>query len=93
MSKFFLPVWALLLTACQAVVPGEACKPSPQEQAEWTQTNRANTAAAYRAYLARYPTGCYAAAASQRLKKPVPPVAVAGVTAAADRGDDQPDTY
>lgn len=93
MSKFFLPVWALLLTACQAVVPGEACKPSPQEQTEWTRTNRANTAAAYRAYLAKYPTGCYATAASQRLKKPVPPVAVAGVPARPGPADDRSDTY
>lgn len=83
MSRFFLPLWALVLTACQLNLPEPACKPGPQEQSLWTGATRTNTAAAYRSYLAKYPAGCFAADAAQRLKKPVakPALKAAGVAA------------
>jgi len=81
MSRFFLPVWALVLTACQVPVADPACRPGPAERSAWSQSTKVNTPNAYRDYLAKYPSGCYAAVAAERLKKPVKAVGIAGVKA------------
>jgi hypothetical protein len=79
MNKYLLLPWALFLSACQYAAPNPGCSPSAQEQASWSQAVRANTADAYRSYLAEYPSGCYLRTATERLRRPVNGVAVNGV--------------
>lgn len=83
MSRFLLPVWALILAACQGTMPDPGCTPDAAERQNWTATTRSNTADAYRKYLAAYPSGCYARQATQWLRKPVKAVAVPPMTSPA----------
>ena len=83
MSRFMLPVWALILASCQGTMPDPGCTPDSAERQNWTSTTKTNTPDAYRKYLAAYPSGCYARQATQLLRKPVKTVAVPAMTSPA----------
>ena len=79
MSRYLLPIWALILSSCNIAVPSDQCAPSAGDQASWSQAMKINSRDAYRNYLAKYPSGCFASEAAQRMKKIVVKKPVAAI--------------
>ncbi|WP_149141235.1 hypothetical protein [Gemmobacter caeruleus] len=77
MRRYLLPLWlsvsALVIAACQPVLDPN-CKPTEAEKKAWAGAQRAKSADAYRKFLSAYPDSCYAAMATNALRKPVAPV-------------------
>lgn len=79
MKKLILALLASFVASCDAALVDPSCSPSVDEKNAWATTLNARNEDALRDFLAKYPSGCYTAAAADALQREIKAQKIAAI--------------